>query len=139
MDVTARAKTIAELNDQLRKAPDWKITLQTLTTLISESGHQWRITPEVSYLPQEQLSELISKVQEFDDFTAENDPGGEHNFGKVMQDNVDYYWKISYYDLDFQSHHVNLTDPTKARRILILMKAKEYSHPVDSLLSSFPG
>jgi Protein of unknown function (DUF3768) len=139
MDVTSKKQTTAELNDQLRKDPNWKITLQTLTTLISESGHPWRITPEVSYLPQEQLGELISKVQEFDDFTAENDPGGAHDFGKVVQDDVDYCWKINYYDLDFQSYSVNLTDPTKTRRILILMKAKEYSHPAYSFLSSFPG
>jgi Protein of unknown function (DUF3768) len=139
MDVTSSTQAIAQLNDQLRKNPHWKITLQTLTTLISESGHPWRITPEVSYLPQAQLSELISKVQEFNDFTAENDPGGAHDFGKVVQDDVDYCWKINYYDLDFQSYSVNLTDPTKTRRILILMKAKEYSHPAYSFLSSFPG
>jgi Protein of unknown function (DUF3768) len=132
-----RTKTIAELNDQLRKDPHWKITLQTFASFIYENDHKWMITPEVSYLPQDQLEELVTKVREFDDFTseAENDPYREHDFGKVAQDEVDYFWKINYYDLDFESCTVDPADPIKTRRVLILMKADEYTHPVHPFFS----
>jgi hypothetical protein len=124
-----RTKTIAELNDQLRKDPHWKITLQTFASFIYENHHKWMITPEVSYLPQDQLEELITKVRELDDFTPENDPYSEHNFGKVAQDDVNYFWKINYYDLDFESRTVDPADPVKTRRVLILMKATNIRIP----------
>ncbi len=134
-----RTKTIAALNDQLRKDPHWKITLQTFASFIYENDHKWMITPEVSYLPQDQLNELVTKVRELDDFTLENDPCSEHNFGKVTQDDMDYFWKINYYDLDFESCTVDPANPVKTRRVLTLMRADEYTHPIHPFFSRVGG
>jgi hypothetical protein len=130
-----RTKTIAKLNDQLRKDPNWKIKLRTFSNFMDERDSHWMITPEVNYLPQEQLQELVAKVQAFDGFTPENDPRGEHDFGQVTQDDIDYFWKINYHDLDFESYSVDPVDEAKTVRILFLIKADGYTHPIHPFFS----
>jgi hypothetical protein len=60
--------TIAELNDRFRKGD---MTLG-----------QYMMTRGVQVLTPDKLSKLFCLVQQFDSFTADNDPYAEHDFGK---------------------------------------------------------
>ena len=43
---------------------------------------------------------VLSSVQSFDDFSSDNDPYGEHDFGAIdLPDAEKIFWKIDYYDL----------------------------------------
>jgi len=96
----------AKFNDQIRKA------LGVGCMFVQTCG--------VSGLPPEKQSELREKVEMFDTFTEENDPYGEHDFGKIIQDGVDYFWKIDDYGEDYKEHGAT------HRNILTLMTASEY-------------
>ncbi len=102
---------IRELNDQLR---------------IRHIGGQIIFSAEVSALSPEQRVKIIQKVVKFKNFTAENDPYKEHDFGKISLAGEDYFWKIDYYAPDFCFHSPDAADPTVTRRGVTIMKADEW-------------
>ena len=104
--------TIAELNDRFRRGD---CTLG-----------QYLITTGVQSLLPELQSQLIRLVQQLDFFTADNDPYGEHDFGKVTLNGEDYFFKIDYYDPTLTRHSEDPASPNATRRILTLMRADEY-------------
>ena len=55
------------------------------------------VTAAVEALPSQLRSSLLGKVREFDAFTEDNDPHGEHDFGVVEDSDVRCFWKIDYY------------------------------------------
>lgn len=69
---------------------------------------------------------LLDKLRRFEDFTEDNDPHGEHDFGQIEHDGCKYFWKIDYYDLALQMHSPNAADPSVTCRVLTLMLAEEY-------------
>ena len=71
-------------------------------------------------------ADILQAVQSFDAFTADNDPYGEHDFGKITHAGVDVFWKWDYYDLDFTMHSPDPTDTTVTARVLTIMLAEEY-------------
>jgi hypothetical protein len=134
----------AELNDQLRKDPNWKSRVRTFTkktrlkaytNFLEEYDSLWMITSDVSYLPQEQLLELVAKVQAFESFTPENDPYGERDFGQVRQDEIDYFWKINCYDRTLGFDSVDPVDSAQTIRILFLIKVDAYIDTIHPFLS----
>ena len=50
-------------------------------------------------------------VQSFSNFTKDNDPHGEHDFGSFEIEGETYFWKIDYYDLAMQFGSENPADP----------------------------
>lgn len=50
---------------------------------------------------------LLTAIRQFNDFTPDNDPYGEHDFAAVEHDGVRVYWKIDYYDPTLQQHSVD--------------------------------
>lgn len=72
------------------------------------------------------IAQLIKLVQQFEAFTSDNDPHGEHDFGAIELDGVRYFWKIDYYDLRRQGHSLNPADPTVTVREMTIMRADEY-------------
>lgn len=70
--------------------------------------------------------ELITMVREFKDFNEDNDPYGEHEFGKVTLEGKDYFWKIDYYDKEMEFGSTNPADPKVTTRVLTIMRADEY-------------
>ena len=104
--------TIRDLNDRFRKGDN------TLGQYVMTSG--------VQALPPDQVMELIRMVQDFNDFTPDNDPHGERDSGKVTLDGKDYFFKIDYYDPSFQFLSTDPASPNATRRVMTLMRADEY-------------
>jgi len=106
-----RAQRIRELNDTLR---------QTFT-----SG-QVVMTIGVASLPEDELAQLLERVRRFDEFTKDNDPHGEHDFGSIEITGQTYFFKVDYYAPDMDGGSEDPSDPAKTTRVLTVMRADEY-------------
>jgi len=102
---------IVELNDLLRNRGE---------------GGQVLLTHGVHSLDDELKRKVLHAVQTFNDFTKDNDPYGEHDFGMVEIEGSKYYWKIDYYDNNLQYHSPDKSDPNVTKRVLTIMLAEEY-------------
>ena len=71
-------------------------------------------------------SAIVNAVREFDDFTEDNDPYGEHDFGSVTVSGHKVFWKIDYYDLSVKMHSPDPSDPKVTTRVLVILLAEEY-------------
>jgi Protein of unknown function (DUF3768) len=69
---------------------------------------------------------LILAVQRFGEFSAENDPHREHDFGSFEVKGEKYFWRIDYFALDMDGGSEDPADPEKTRRVLTIMYADEY-------------
>ena len=104
--------TIAKLNDLLR------------TTFI---GGQIVMTAGIAALPPEVQEDIVTKVRTFNDFSEDNDPYGERDFGAFDQSGAGkVFWKIDYYDKAMEYGSEDPTDPAKTTRVLTIMLAEEY-------------
>ncbi|MFI3241192.1 MAG: DUF3768 domain-containing protein [Alphaproteobacteria bacterium] len=83
-------------------------------------------TPMVSALNDEDRFELTSLVQQFEDFNEDNDPYGEHDFGKIDFRGESYFFKIDYYDNALKYHSPDKSNPKLTKRVLTLMNTQEY-------------
>ena len=72
------------------------------------------------------VSKALAKVIGFDDFNADNDPHGEHDFGSFELEGEKLFWKIDDYDLAGEFGSEDPTDPKKTLRVLTVMLAEEY-------------
>ena len=63
---------------------------------------------------------IISAVRNFNNFNPENDPYGEHDFGKIRVNNQYYFFKIDYYDSTYTFFQED------GHRVLTIMAAWEY-------------
>lgn len=109
MDKTAK---IRALNDRLR-------TTFFAGGLVAE-------TPGFRSLPPEDQSAIREKIETFNDFTEDNDPHGEHDFGKVEHNGHRVFWKIDYHDPELQHGSEDPSDPLQTTRVLTIMLAEEY-------------
>ena len=69
---------------------------------------------------------LIQQVAQFEDFTEENNPHGEHDFGAFEIPGHQLFWKIDAYDVDYNMGSDDPTDLNKTRRVLTIMLAEEW-------------
>ena len=74
----------------------------------------------------ELLDAVLRQVQQFNAFTPDNDPYGEHDFGSFRHAEETVFWKFDYYDLDLQMHSPDPSDPAVTTRVLTIMLAEEY-------------
>ncbi|WP_245521623.1 DUF3768 domain-containing protein [Rhizobium leguminosarum] len=111
-----------------QEAVDKTATIRTLNDAIRRNPTAGRvvITPGVSALPHDQRLALLMAVVGFDDFNAGNDPYNEHDFGAIEQDGDSYFWKIDYYDQDYDMGSPDPANPHVTRRVLTIMRADEY-------------
>ena len=105
---------IAELNDKLRQ------------NIFNPGKDKLFLTQGVSNLPFDEQVKILIKVKDFNDFTPDNNPWGENDFGKLEHNNTDYFWKIDYYDIDCVYGSENPADETTTARVLTIMRADEY-------------
>ena len=84
------------------------------------------VTAGVRALPLDVNARVLLAVQSFADFTEDNDPHGEHDFGSFEVGGEKFFWKIDYYDLDCRYGSEDPADPEKTARVLTIMLAEEY-------------
>ena len=106
-----KALRIRTLNDTFR------------TTFI---GGRVLLTQGIQALDETAAQELIRKIQTFKDFTPDNDPHGEHDFGALEHDGQKVFWKIDYYDTSLTYGSDDPSDPDQTTRVLTVMLAEEY-------------
>lgn len=109
-DTTTR---IAALNDMLRHTY-W--------------GGKVMMTPGITALPEDTQHAIFRAVQEFDTFTEDNDPYGEHDFGTVTISGTKCFWKIDYYDDKMEFCSEDPANPAITTRVLTIMLAEEYQN-----------
>jgi hypothetical protein len=103
---------IALLNDQARKAMGLASKVHLTQGFLSlPEGDQWAIR---------------EAVEKYDDFTPDNDPYGERDFGIIRHKGHTVYWKIDYYDRTMTQGSENPADGYRTIRVLTLMLAEEY-------------
>jgi len=107
----ARSLRIRELNDAFRK------------TL---SGGKAFFTPGVSGRGVAFSTVALAAAQAFTDFTVDNDPHGEHDFGSLLIADEKLIWKIDYYDLSLDYGSKDPADPAQTTRVMTIMLADEY-------------
>jgi hypothetical protein len=100
-----RREKIASLNDEYRK-----------------NRQGFMVTRGVSALPD--IVEVIDAVRDFNEFSEDNDPYGEHDFGSFVCFGERLFWKIDYYDSELKGW----VDPLsgECHRVLTVMLAEEY-------------
>jgi hypothetical protein len=73
-----------------------------------------------------EVAGLFLAIAEFDAFTADNDPYGEHDFGSLTYMGQPMFWKIDYYDLDMIHGSPEPANLDVTTRTLVIMMAWEY-------------
>lgn len=102
---------IATLNDTFRK---------TFT------GGQVLLTAGIDSMSMDDKANILSKVRNFNDFTEDNDPYGEHDFGSFDYKGNNIFFKIDYYDLNYEFMSKNPANPDITNRVLSIMLTEEY-------------
>jgi len=102
---------IRELNDRARQ---------------SFAGCRVVITQGIAGLDAHVISANVAQVRSYDQFTPDNDPYVEHDFGSFHHDEVNVFWKWDYFDLDLSMHSPDPADETVTARVLTIMQAEEY-------------
>ena len=99
-----RTPSLADLNDAFRK---------TCNPLATPGVLAFRDVPG-----------LVQAVRDFDTFTPDNDPYGEHDFGALEWEGERTYWKIDYYDQTLTYGE----DPSSpdCQRVMTILLASEY-------------
>jgi hypothetical protein len=87
---------------------------------------QWVITAGVSERGPEFAILAMRAAQSFDNFTPDNDPYGEHDFGSFNLAGETLFWKIDHYDQNLEFGSPDPGDPTVTRRVITIMLASEY-------------
>lgn len=69
---------------------------------------------------------IVEAVADFDEFNEDNDPNGEHDFGKFEFLNQTCFWKIDLFDVYYHFHSSEPENLGKTQRVLTIMLADEY-------------
>lgn len=92
----------------------------------SFTGCRVLITRGIAALEPETVTAVLDAVRSYDQFTHENDPYAEHDFGSFHHGEYHVFWKIDYLDLDLAMHSPDPADETVTARVLTIMLAEEY-------------
>ncbi len=110
-------RRIREQNDRFRRRdpaiPGRVMLTQGVQALIEEKGDG---SP----------AGLFAEIGQFDDFTTNNDPHGEHDFASMTYLGERLFWKIDLYDEAYAFGSEEPDNLTKTRRVLTVMLPNEY-------------
>ena len=98
--------------------------IAALNDAARSNAFNYMATRGVMSLDEVTISDIFVAVQNFNEFTEDNDPYGEHDFGSFTTSGNKVFWKIDYYTQDLSSG----CDPLdlKCRRVITIMLAEEY-------------
>jgi hypothetical protein len=102
---------IRDLNDNLRRS--------------FNSGRVF-ITRGIASLNEECVERILQAVRTHSQFSPDNDPHGEHDFGSFEIDDQKIFFKIDYYDKSLTWGSSDPADATITERVLTIMLASEY-------------
>ena len=74
---------VSALNDQFRM------------TLV---GERFMVNRGFNALPRAMKEAALIRLRDFDNFTKDNDPCGDHSAGSFEEDGYKFFWKIDCYD-----------------------------------------
>lgn len=106
-----KTASIRQLNDTFRK---------------SGIGGTVVMTRAIAELDEATKREIIVALKVFDDFTEDNDPHREHDFGALEVGDHKLFWKIDYYAPDMKHVSDDPSDPSKTKRVMTIMYRDEY-------------
>jgi hypothetical protein len=112
LDKEFRKKRIRRLNDALRRGEGEN------ATVVITSGLQAR--------GEEFVEAVCIAVSCFDDFSEDNDPHKEHDFGAIDLQGEKLFWKIDTYDQSMTKLSPDPASPKVTRRVMTIMLACEY-------------
>jgi len=115
MSILTRAQTIAQLNDRFRENPNLGGGMLVMTAGVSAQGADF-------------ANKCLAALRNFDTFTEDNDPHGEHDFGSLLVENKKLFWKIDYFQKN-SNHTVGAEEPDSpllTDRVLTIMLCDEY-------------
>lgn len=84
------------------------------------------LTHGVAALGANGIDGIMQAVRTFSNFTPDNDPYGEHDFGSCSWSLHRIFWKIDYYDVALKYGSPDPADPALTTRVLTIMLATEY-------------
>ena len=111
-DIVPAREKVRELNDAFRKQPFARGKVV--------------VTAGVNALGTEFCAAAMRAIREFDDFTEDNDPWGEHDLVVVEVHGQKLFAKIDYYDKEIKYGSEDPADLEKTTRILTIMYVSEY-------------
>ena len=113
MDILEADKLIKirELNDKFRK---------------SFQGGKVMLSAGVAELPEMVKAAALQFMAQYHNFTPDNDPHGEHDFGAFELCNRRFFWKVDYFDKSLEFGSEDPADPAKTTRVLARILAEEY-------------
>jgi hypothetical protein len=109
--MTNKTERIRVLNDTLRT---------------KRIGGRIMLTSGVAALPDQARQQAVCAVRDFDAFTPNDDPLGEHDFASLAVAGERVLFKIDYYDRDLTYGSPDPADPQQTTRVLTIMLASEY-------------
>lgn len=112
LDVAMRKARIRTINDALRHGCFDNASVM-VTSGVQEQGAEF-------------VGRAASLVDGYSDFSPDNDPHGEHDFGSFEIDGEKLFWKIDYYDRSLKKHSPDAANPLVTHRVLTIMLASEY-------------
>ena len=110
---------------------EWRtLRIRALNDALRQNGpsmnDQFLVTRGVIEKGQTFVDQAMQLVGSFSDFTPDNDPNGEHEFGIATIDGESVYFKIDYYDPELQAGSEDPAEPARTARVLTILLASEY-------------
>jgi hypothetical protein len=109
--IMEKTNNIRKLNDSLR---------------VSGVGGCTVVTKGFMELDEDKQVNLFIKIKEYTEFTEENDPYEEHDFGLVIYNGIKVFWKIDYYDQNLEYRSSDPANHLITKRVMTVMLAEEY-------------
>lgn len=91
-----------------------------------EGSGQVLITSGIQSCGKSFVRRAVAAVQAFDDFSEDNDPYGEHDFGSIDLEGQKVFWKIDCYDKALEYGSPDPANPAVTTRVLTILLAHEY-------------